>query len=307
MPGLIRTNIDTSTNKDFFKNLLRKMFDNTAKAAIQEFENVTKHFHTSDEYEREYRIAGLGLAAKVNEGANIPVQTPKADAPKDWTQVAYGTAFRITERMMKFEKYGLMERYTKSLAKVMKETKDIEIARMFNNATATTYASGYDGLALAHDSHTCLDDSATTYDNYGDNALGVSTLQSALYYFDTLYNDQGQLLIANPTKLVVNPQLRITANQLLRSTGVAFEESNTINVYPDWDLKIFVYHRLTSSTSWFLLADKDDDYDYKVFTTKEPTMGSKDAPDTTLDKIVYSNQYFVYGFGDPRLCYCGDT
>jgi len=43
-----------------------------------------------------------------------------------------------------------------------------------------------------------------------------------------------------------------------------------------------------------------------VYTLKEPDKVVKPAPDNTRDTIVNSNQYFKYGFGDPRLLYLGD-
>lgn len=302
-----RVSWDTSTNKDVFKTLVRQWFDSTDREAMVEYQNVMKDLTTSDEYERHGRFAGLDLAEAVAEGENIPIQDAKFGSVKDYTQASYGTGYRITDRMKRFNKIGFFEKLTKSLGMNMREAKDIEIAKMWNNTTNTTYASGFDTLAIAHDSHTCLDDASSTYDNKLGSALGTSTLESALNYFDYMYDDQGNVFTASPDNLVVNYQLRITANELLKSDNKAHEFSNTINIYPDWGLKIFVYHRLTSATAWFLQAKNHPKFDYFVYTSVKPDSKVEDAPDTTRDTIVTSLQYFTYGLGDPRMVYFGQT
>jgi len=238
------------------------------------------------------------------EGENIPIQPLKFGQTKDWTQVAYGTGFRITDRMKRYEKIGLYEFATKNLRNMMLETKDIEIAKMFNSASGTTYAAGFDGYALASGSHTCLDDAVTTYDNYLDSNLSVSALESALNYFDYMYDDQANIITAVPDTLVVNYTLRRDADELLKSPGKPWEMSNTINPYKG-EVTPFIYHRLSSTTSWFLIAKNDPRYDLFVITTVEPDSNVYSV-DSTRDTIVDSIQYFKYGFGDSRMCFAGD-
>jgi len=306
MSSIIRTNWDESTNKDIFKNSVYEWFNLSKRPRLVEYPNVVIEKKSSDEYERLGRYAGLDYAGEVPEGQGVPIQDPKFGSTKDYTHKAYGTGFRITERMKMFEKIGLFRDLTENLRVVMDESKDVEIAKMFNNMTSTTYASGFDGLAIAHNSHTCLDDAGTTYDNYLDAGLSTSSWESAMAYFDYLYDDQGNIWTVVPDTLVVNRTLRWDAEELLKSSGKPWEESNTINPYKG-DVKPFVYHRLTSSTAWFVIAKNHPKYGYFVFTAKEPDLKVYDALDTSRDTVVTSNQYFVYGVSDPRLLYVGDT
>jgi len=302
--SITRTNWDKSTNKDVFKTLVKDWWNLSTLPELVEYPNVVKEIKSTDEYERRGRYAGLDYAGELVEGQQIPVQAPRFGQTKDWTQVAYGTGFRMTDRMKRFEKIGLYEELTQELRKLMRETKDIEIAKMFNSASATTYASGFDGFALAYDSHTCLDVAATTYDNYLNANLSISALESALNYFDYMYNDQANIITATPDTLVVNYTLRWDANEILKSPGKPWEMSNTINPYKG-ELTPFVYHRLTSTTSWFVLAKNNPLYDLFVITTVEPDVNVYSV-DSTRDTIVDSIQYFRYGFGDPRMCFTGD-
>jgi hypothetical protein len=306
MSTIVRTQFDTSTNKDMFKTLVKNWWNLSDREAMVEYPNVVKTLTTQDEYERLGRWAGLEYPGSVPEGQAIGIQDPKFGQVKDYSQDAFGTGFRITHRMKKFEKVGLFEFLVKDLKKVQKEGKDVEIARMFNNMTATTYATGFDSLAIAHDSHTCLDDASTTYDNYLNAALSTSALESVRNYYNYMYDDQAQIITAVPDTLVVNYSLITTAEELLGSSQKAHELSNTKNVLKGW-LDIFLYHRLTSTTCWFVIAKKDPLYGYYVWTSQEPEVRTKDAPDTTWDSVCTSLQYFKYGCADPRMLYCGDT
>ena len=305
--SIIRVNWDGSSNKELFKKLIEGIFDNTDREALKEYPNMFKTQTSNEEYIRKLRMAGLPLGAEVAEGEGIPIYAPKYGGTKDWTQKSFGLGFRITDRMKRFNKWGLMEKFTKSLKKSQVETKDVELAKVWNNISATTYAAGYDAKAIGAADHSCLDDATTTYDNLLSAALSNAALESALNYFDYLYDDQAQIMTAKPDTLYVNYSLRISSAKILRSDNVSGEMSNTINVFPDWNLKTFVYHRLTSTTAWGVLAKNDENFDVNVWTAMEPDLKVKDSPDQTRDTIVDSLQYFTYGCGDPRCIYVGNV
>jgi hypothetical protein len=304
---------DTSTGKESLKTLTRSWFDSTEREALVEWKNLCKDIKTNDDFEREAEIAGLGAMQEIVEGQNIPLEEAKFGKTKDFTQVSFGNGFRITDRMKRFNKIGLMEKLTRSLKKTMIEGKDVEIAKMFNNMTTTTDpgCSGFDTYQLAYDSHTCLDDAGTTYDNYGDADLATGSYEAALAYFDKLYDAQGNIYVGKPKKLVVCPALRVKAYQLLKADLKPFEESNTkydLNSYFGFDVVPFIYHRFSGSTAWMLIGDTGDaDYGPRVYTALEPDLETKDGDDRTRDIVVTSMQYFEYGFTDPRMVYVGNT
>lgn len=302
---------DTSTGKESLKTLTRTWFDSTDREDLVEWKSLCKDIKTSDDYEREARMAGLGAMQALVEGQNIPLEEAKFGGTKDFTQVAFGNGFRITDRMKRFNKIKIMERLTRSLKKTMAEGKDIEIAKMFNTMTATTYAAGFDGYALAYDSHTCLDDAGTTYDNYLDQDLATGSYEAALAYFDALYDDQGNIFVGKAKKLVVNKSLRVKAYQITGADKKPFEQSNTkydLNSYYGFDVVPFVYHRYSGSTAWMVIGDvADPDYGPRVYTALEPDLDTKDGDDRTRDTVVTSIQYCKYGCTDPRLLFCGNT
>ena len=158
---------------------------------------------------------------------------------------------------------------------------------------------------LAYDTHTCLDDAGTTYDNYLDQDLATGSYETALAYFDALYDDQGNIFVGKAKKLVVNKSLRVKAYQLTGADKKPFEQSNTkydLNSYYGFDVVPFTYHRFSGSTAWMLIGDVNDpDYGPRVYTALEPDLDTKDGDDRTRDTVVTSIQYFKYGVTDPRL------
>ena len=304
------TRWDTTSPQHLLKDgLIREIFDTTIREAKVFYTPLVNDLTTKDEWVRDLRMAGLEEASELAEGENIPISKPTISGTKTYYQRQWGAGVRMTNRMQKFNKYNLWKRWVADLARVQKESKDVEVHVMFNSPTSTslTCGTGYDSLALASNSHTGLvtgtDDN---YDNYLNAALSVSAVEDARYYFATLIDDNGSYMGANATHLVYNPALHFTAKQIVGSDYVPFEESNTINIVPEMKLTLYENPRLTSSTMWFMLA-KGPKYDINVFTAQDPDLEIMDAPDTTRDRVATSLQYFTYGWGDPRLYFLGRT
>jgi len=299
----VRTNWDTTTNLDALRGGIRKVFDSTGGSALVESGEVYNMLTTNEYQNRDLRRAGLDYGGEVAEGVQIPIQDPKFGQKLDYTQAKFGTGFRITLEMKKFNKINEMEALTASLKKVQMEMKDVELAKLWNSPTATY--TGFTGVNLGSASQTTL--SATGYDNLGSEALGTTALENALYYFDTLVDDRGNADPKIPNCLVFQPTLQWTAFELFKSANMPHEESNTINSYKAWDMKLFNYHRLVATTKWFMLAKNDDAYDVNCFTSQAPDMEYEGPFDTTRDTLVTSVQLFQFGFGDPRCVYVGNT
>lgn len=302
----ITTRWDNTTNHDLLKKgALRKIFDDTTKAAQVEYPIVFNDLKSTEYQPKDQRIAGLTSVTEIAEGQNIPLQSPLIGLQKAYDWRLYGSGFRITEKMEFFNQFNLSKRMAKSLAKVMKETKDTEAATLFNNMTSTTneYNVGFDDLAVASASHTQLP-TTLTYSNYGNAELSITSLADARYYFSMVEDDRGNWLGASPTHVVIHPNLYVTAKEILGSEFKPLEQSNTINVLREMDLKIFEYHRLTGTTTWFVIA-KNDDYDFNMFTAWEPDFEVKPAPDNTRDKVATSRQMFTFSYGSPKMLYVG--
>jgi hypothetical protein len=301
---------DTTTNKDFSKaGILRNVFDNTDTKPLVYYKKLVNDVSTKDEWERDARMAGFTAFSSLVEGQGIPIQGIPSPQTKQYTQKRYGTGFRMTAWADYFNKYELWKRMSRNLKKVMAESVDIEVHKMFNNPTSSTYqGTGFDSVVLAHATHTGLL-AGSTSDNYS-NLLSVAPSYTALaslkYYFDTIINDMGMLMKLDPELIVFQPTLWPTWKEILGSENIAFEISNTKSPWKDY-LEPVSDPRLTSTTAWFVESKKDDNFDINVFTSKDPDFAVKDAPDTSRDKIATSETYFTYGFGSAKGILWGNT
>jgi hypothetical protein len=303
-------NWDTSTNKDYFKNLLYDTFDTTAREALVEYKTMFREPKSSDRYERWARHAGLPLAEDVSDGGAISSYEPTFNTTKDVTQKRTGLAFKVTSGMKKFNEWYQVNDLTKNLSMNMRESKDIDAANLWNNLTATTYSPGaFDGVAIASASHTTLDAAATGYSNYGNAALGVGALEDALISFDTMVDDMGQIMPLKPNILAVHPNERFDAIELLGSEKQPYTADNQINsLTKDFTLEYFVYHRASSTTWWVVLDTKNDKYGPIMLTTQEPDIKVQDDVDGITRSIsVSSEQWYQFDCLDPRCIYVGDT
>ena len=304
-------NFDNTTNKDLLKTGIRTVFDNSDVKAVNDHPQMFKTATTDLLIVRDYRMAGLGAMSETGDGQPAVLETPVAGTVKDFTQVKYTNGFRVTDMWQKYNKIDHVARLTRSLKKTMIEGKDKEVFKVYNSASATTYVSGFDTLALASASHTCLYDTDVTYSNYLNADLTTAGFESAMkYFYSGIYGDRGEILPCVPKKLCVNPSLIVKAHQILGATNKPFEQSNTpynVNQYFGFGVVPFGTIRLTSSTSWFLIGDTGaDDFGPTVITGMEPDLKTEDAYDTTGDIRVYSGQHFTYSCAVPHLVYVGD-
>jgi len=87
----VTLNFDPTDNKDLLRGGLRKIFNAKMKS--------------TDEYiTRDFRMTSLSGHQSLTDGEVIPTQEPTADRKLDYTQSRYGTGFKITSGMKKFNK-----------------------------------------------------------------------------------------------------------------------------------------------------------------------------------------------------------
>jgi phage major head subunit gpT-like protein len=155
--------------------------------------------------------------------------------------------------------YDVIKRMPSALAETVVRYKDTQCANILNNGftgTGSTWMTGMDGQALFSASHPLT--GGGTYQNILSTAadLSVTSLETALYTFRLTVGDRNELLDLNPRYLIIPPQLERTAYELVKSSG----RPDTANRADNWlntqNLVILVWHRLSSSTAWYLASEK---------------------------------------------------
>src|SRR5574343_1591960 len=128
---------DSTTNLDLLKTGIRAYWDNTDTEPLVEWKQVFKSKSVDQYVVRDVRFAGLGAMTETSDGQSAVLETPVLNTTKDYTQKKYTNGFRVTDMMKRYNKFDAVERWTRNLKKTMAEGKDIEVAKMWNNASAT--------------------------------------------------------------------------------------------------------------------------------------------------------------------------
>jgi hypothetical protein len=87
--------------------------------------------------------------------------------------------------------------------------------------------------------------------------LSFTGIQLAIDQFERLIDSQGLPISMKPRFLVIPPELKWIAREILGSPNKPYVATNEINALVAEDLVFFVSHYLTSASAWFLVGEKD--------------------------------------------------
>jgi hypothetical protein len=160
----------------------------------------------------------------------------------------------------------------KALARSAHFTLEQKSWNVFN--TGFTTQTTIDGVSLFNNQHPLLGgaqatnvgpgltniiSAAGTYPNRPatDIDLSFTALQLAINQFERLIDSQGMPVSMKPRYLIIPPELKWIAREILGSPHKPYTADNEINALLKEDLVYFISHYLTSQSAWFLMCDKD--------------------------------------------------
>ena len=250
------------------------------------------------------KLAGFGALQEQADGDEVQFDDPIAPVKKSYTYAVRALAYRIHERLWRNDLYGEVDRFEDDLMDAARDDVESAAWDVFNNAFTTTN-TGFDGLALISTAHTRLDGGATQRNAPStDEALSVTAIHNALIQMRKWVNDRGRPRQHNPKRLIIPPDLMITAYEILDSQLHPENANNTKNVIVNrFGLEEpVVSEYLTSTTAWWLQADK---HDMNFFWRFRPETGMRtDWPTESIERKV--RQGYVVGFGEWRGLYGTD-
>lgn len=258
---------------------LRKVFFDTYKALPTEYDKIF-NVHTSNRnYEDDYEMTMLGgTFPRKAEGVSITYVDPKSGNTKRYTHTSFGMGFRVTREMYDDDLYGPMKRMSQGLAKAARNTVELEAISVLDDSLSGSYYTGFDGYALAYTSHPILF-TGGTYSNRPSTlgSLSLTTLQAAILSMERTPDQDGVVCLIRPKLLIVPPDLRFIAKEILKSEYKPYVANNEINPLADEGLSFFVSHYLSSTTMWILLGDQ---HDLNFFWRTKTEFASDDDFDT---------------------------
>lgn len=243
------------------------------------------------------KMAGFGALQDQPDGADVQFDDPIAPITKEYTYVVRALAYRIHERMWLNELYDQAEKLEMDLRDSAIDDAEVEAWGEFNDGFSGSTSTGFDGLALFSTAHTRLDGGATQSNRPStDEALTMAALENAVTMMRRLKNDRGRPRAHKPRKLIAPPEYEFTAKELLRSTQQPENNSNAVNAIRDYSLELVISEYLTSTTAWFVQADKHDLNWFWRFRAK--TGMRTDFHNDSIERKV--RQAHAHGFGEWR-------
>jgi len=226
----------TQTFSGFFEPILREITNQSMREQPPEYPSVmreinfTKHTETFQEY------ALLGLAQDKAELAPIVFDDPIQGGRKEYQSRVKALGFKFSWEAEEDDKYGVVAETASSLGDSARESREIDAARLWNNAIAGDPLAGnqefltYDGLSICNDNHTRLDGGGLQ-DNLFTGDISLALLQSMRYHFRNLRTDRGfrnQGHKLNKVIITPDPTTEPLLDQILGGTGMQpFTADNT--------------------------------------------------------------------------------
>lgn len=270
---------------------------------LQRDEEYSHLFHVETSkmaYEDEVEFAGLPPMIEKPEGEAIAYTDAIQGGSKRYLHLTFGLGIRCSFELFEDDQYGVINQTPKALARSAQFVKEQQAANVLNlgfGAVITT-----DGLSLFSTSHPLLGGaaatstapglaniiaSAGTYPNrpLTDVDLSFTAIQLMVNHFERLPDSQGLPVSIKPRTVVIPPELKWIAREILGSPHKPYTSDNEINAILAEDLQYFVSHYLTSQSAWFVLADKMS-HRLKFFVRHELDEDFADDFDTRTIKQV---------------------
>ena len=250
----------------------------------------------------DYKMTDFGSLRLKGEAEAIQYDDPLSGPQKTYTPVRFALGYKVTREMRKHDLYGQIDRLERGLIKSAVDGQEVTAAYLLNNAFGTTSAdgfsaTGFDGLQLCSTAHTRLDGGANQRNRPSTDAdLTPTSLQNALNDFENYKDDRGRPSLIKPVRLIISPEDKWTAKEILESEYKPGTANNDINALKGEGLSFMVSHYKTDTDAWFLIGDQ---HDLNLIWDERPRTDSEEDFDTEVLKHKVVQGLFV-GFGEWR-------
>lgn len=227
---------------------------------------------------------------EVEEGTDYTYVSPRQGASKTIRPAKFGLGFSISEEAVDDGKFDMIAMMVKMLADSAIDTRESAGMNILNNAFSS--ATSWDGQALLSTAHTLP--SGLTFRNKPsvDLDLSPAALDTMLADFETQFiRDSGKKVRIKPKYLVVHPNSKRYAREIVGSDLKADSSDNNMNSLKEDNLIVLSSSRLTDSDAWYVIAAPEDTglviVDRKGIETKAA------GPDAGFDNdsIKYKSRY----------------
>ena len=211
----------------------------------------------------DQQVAGLGTQPTKPEGTQFATDAMVIGGTVTYTAIPYGLAVEITYESWRDELYGALQEMIKGLARAARYRREVQAWACLNNSF--TVAGGFDSDYLCTATHTRTGDAGTSTNRPAtDISFSVLGLQAACMSFETMVNERGLPQVMSPNRVILPPQKKWAAREILGTGSVPYKADNEINALIAEDLTWMIGHYLTSTTAWWVINNQAHDMQYLI-------------------------------------------
>lgn len=236
---------------DLLEPGLRKIFDDEFKDIPEVFSSIFHVQNSERDVERDSGVTGFSLLTQTAEGGPITYEDPIQMYDVSYVHVKYTKGFKVSEELVEDDRYNVINKKPKALARSARRTAEYLAAQVFNNAFSS--GTGGDGKYLLSVSHPRADGGTAQSNASGSGVtLTETNLNTGLLAMRGQLDDKGMKIGVKASKIVVGPALEKTAQILTQSTLRSGTADNDYNYYKGI-VDVVSWDWLTSTTAWFLI------------------------------------------------------
>jgi hypothetical protein len=264
-----------------------------------EYTHIFNEEKTDRAYEQDAKFSAFGPLQEKPENTPVAYANMEQLGDKRYIPLTYALGVRTSKELYDDDKYGIIKKAPIALARSERYTKEMVAMNILNQGFSPNVVT-VDGVSLFNSQHPLAAGSAATNVGPGlanviyavgtypnrpstDIDLSITALQLATNQFERLVDGQGLPITIRPKLLVIPPELKFIAREILGSPGKPGTGDNDINSIIGEDLSFMVSHYTTSQGAWFLLSEKQHHY-LKFIMRQAPKMTYDDDFDTDAIK-----------------------
>lgn len=266
----------------------------------EEYTHVFNVENSQQAFEDEVELTGVGAMPEKPEGSAAIYDDMVQGGTKRYVHLTYALGSRATWELIEDDQYSILKQVPKSHARSAMFAREMVSWNVFNLGFSTVTTT--DGVSLFNTQHPLLGGPAATnlgpgltnviyatgtYPNQPSPNVDLSftAVQLMVNQFERLIDSQGIPVRVKPRHVLIPPELKFIAREILGSPGKPYTADNELNALIGEDLKFRVIHYFTSQSAWFAVADKDS-HQIKFFDRHPIDTDYDDDFDTRSTKVL---------------------
>lgn len=260
---------------------------------------LVKMESTDEQFDEDVLISPFGLLKTKNEGNGVDYDSMSQGYVSRYQQRTRALGYQVSWEARKFGKYlNVVSKGNEYLASSLRETKEVDVADLFNNGFDANYTFGDNKKFFATDHPSRAGDFSNTLATPSD--LSEEALEELCIQIRETNNDRGIKAKIKPTLLLVPSALMFEATRILESqlrVGSANNDVNALKYMGLFSNGIVVNPHLTSDDAYFIKTDAPEGA--KMITAVQGEFSNDGAFESGDHKYKIMTSYSV-GVTDPR-------